>query len=478
MLMKSLAAGVSALSIVFAAGAVAAQGASTTVELPDGTTIVTTVTGPTSLTIEISGGPNPPVSIDITNLVYSGDEVTYTGTATVSGTTTDISCVVDLGAGVVTGSDFCDQAFASSSTGGGGGGTGGGGTVTTTGLGTITGGATIIETPGPGGTTIYTMELPNGTIINVTPGETLLFRNVQAEQFLLGLAADIRNINDVQSLIAQRFGQMQAAGIAPQGISLTANDAYRGRNAGPGGMAPFFWVDGQVSRIENDLIGSGVDGHSRAFTVGGDLNSETVTIGAFASYGDTDLDGVDAISEEDGFTAGAYVRWSFTPGWVLTGAVGGSDMSVYYSRTVGGLTSTGNTDRSSTFALLGVETRTNLSPSVVAVPSLTIVHSESDSDAYTDSNGFVVGGVSTETTIGSLGGAFYFTGGNVTPFVALNYNHDLDAAPGQDDGYGTVGLGAIARVGANAALIGSLNAMVGKSGETDTGVSLTLRSGF
>lgn len=477
MRLKFLAAAASAATIVCGGAAFAQSAGSIVVDLSDGTHIVTTPQGGGYL-IEMSGGPGGDITVNITSLAYNGNVVSYTGTVTVQGTTTNIACDVNLTTGTISGNQYCQTAFATGSSGGGGSSGGSGGVVSGGFTPSTTGGGTITTSSGPGGTTVYTLTYPDGTVATITAGQATLIRNVEAEQFLLGIAHDARSIEDVQNLIVQRFGQMQAAGIAPGGISLTAGGGYAGRAAGAGGWSPGLWIDGSAAEVQDKRIGAGVRGWDQSITVGADLSSDALTVGGFLTYATRDTDGPDAIANEDGFTGGVYGRWSVMPGVIFTGAAGASGSGLDFSRTVGALTSTGSTDRTSSFALLGVESQFSLGARLLVTPSLTFAYSGSKTDAYTDSNNLPIGGVETDTTLGSLGASFYYTGGMVTPYLALNYNQQLDGPAGVDKSYGVVGAGVIVQAGGGVAVIAGASGLVDKSGETSTGVNVTLRRGF
>lgn len=472
---KFLAGAVSALALCSAPAAYAQAPGSITVNLPDGTTIVTTPQG-LGYRIDISGGPLGTAQINIDSLSINGSIVSYSGTVTVSGSTTPVSCQIDTSAGTISGDSICTTAFATGSGGGGGGGGAPGGIsggITPP----TTGGGTITTSTGPGGVTVYTLTYPNGTSAIITAGQASLIRNVEAEQFLLNLAADAQSIEHAHQLIVQRFSLMQAAGMAPGGINLSSAATYRGKSAGPGGMTPFFWVDAGASDLEDLRIGSGVKGDQQSVSIGADLSSETVTVGAFMSYGDQELSGPDASVETDGFTGGAYLRWALTPGVRLTGVFGAGGHDVSFSRTLGGLSSFGETERDSVFAVLGVEAQANLTNALVLVPSASVAWSKTETDAYTDSNGFPIGGVESDSTIGSVGGTAFFTGGSVTPFLNLSFNQHLEDQIGIDESWGTVGAGFVARLG-RAAIVASVDTTVSKSDGEETSFHLTLRGGF
>lgn len=448
-------------------------GLTTTVNLPDGTKVTTTVTGPTTLTIDTTGGPNPPLKVNITNFVAAGAVITYTGTVTVAGVTSPFDCQVNTSTNTVTGSQYCSTVFGGSS---GGGGT----TPPTTGGGTVTppttGGGTVTTTTGPNGIVFHTITLPNGSTISVTTPQLNLIRNVEAEQFLLSLAAERLTVNNVQAFVGQRLQQLQAAGLAPGGINI--GSLYRGRAAGESGLSSGVWADASATDLKDDRIGSGVDGDAKAIAIGGDLSGGAFSLGGFVGYGTMDLSGADAVTETDGFSYGAYGRWSVTPQLNFSLSLGAADQDVYFKRTAGTLVSTGDTDRSSKFGLVGVDSMLPLSDSVLLVPGLTISYVETETDPYIDSNGFPIGGVSSDTTVATLGVTAYYTAGPVLPYISLAASRQLNDVAGIDRSYGAVGAGVLFNLTDRAKLLAGISTLVSKEDERETTLSLTLRQGF
>ncbi len=485
MKLKFLAATAAAAALITGAGAAQAQtlppgvtlpgGTATTVTLPDGTRVTTTITGATTLTIETTGGPNPPIRVNITNFTISGSAINYVGTVVVGGASSAFNCTVNTATGAISGSQYCSTAF--------GGGSGGSTPPATTPPVTTpptTGGGTVVTTPGPNGTTIITITAPDGTKIQVTAPQLSLIRNVEAEQFLLNLAAERLTINNVQSFVTQRLSQLQAAGLAPGGLSLTRNkDGYIGVSAGETGVSSGIWVDAAFGSIENELIGSGVDGDTKALALGVDLTGGSYNVGAFATYTTLDLSGSDAINESDGYGFGLYGRLSASPQLNFTASAGLGKDDVYFRRTAGTLVSSGDTERDTVFGLLSVDGQVAMTESILMVPSLGVSYVKSETDAYTDSNGFPIGGVESDTTLATLGATWYLTGGGVLPFVSLAATRQLnDDIPGLDRTYGTVGAGLVMTIADGVNLVGSVQHLIGKEFEEGTTFSLTLRKGF
>jgi len=116
--MRFVAAACAAFALTISAGAAHAQAAGSTVTLPDGTTIVTTIAGLNNINIKISGGPyaGNPAEVQFTSVVPTASKITYTGTIMQGGTNLPFTCELNTATQVVTGSGACAVAFGQTST--------------------------------------------------------------------------------------------------------------------------------------------------------------------------------------------------------------------------------------------------------------------------------------------------------------------------------------------------------------------------
>jgi hypothetical protein len=482
-------AGAACLASILTGGSAAAQslppgvtlpsgvggGATSTVDLTDGTKIVTTVLSPTSMKIDLSGGPTfgpNPATVNVTNLTMAGSEILYSGNVVMSGATTPFNCTLNTATKAVSGDAICGTAF--------------GGqpasppttpvtppTAPTTGAGT--GGTTTTTTDNPDGSTTTTVTTPGGPTITVTqPAEAIFIRNVQAEQFLLSMIADRVSVANAQSYIASRLQQMEMAGLAPSGISI--GKAGGGLAAGEGGWTPGVWINANGAYLKDKRIG--VDGHDTSAVVGLDLTGSTVTVGAFASYGELKLDGSNALFKSDGWTGGLYGRWSPSPQFRVTATVGAGSQDVLYDRTSGAFRSRGTTDRDNRFGSVSVDSQWALSDRVIAVPSLGVLFASSDTDAYVDQAGRKLAGSDTDLSLGSAGATLFYTASGLLPFVQASLNHQFNKEPGIDRTYAQVGAGFVAPIGGAASVVVSAQSLLWKSQERETRFSVTLRRNF
>ncbi|SOE01417.1 autotransporter outer membrane beta-barrel domain-containing protein [Caenispirillum bisanense] len=120
--MVSKVRGAAAAVIVFtgltAVGGAAQAQTSSVVTRPDGTQIQTTVFSPTSIRINISGGPDytsSPMEVNYTNISYGAGEIVYQGTYTYKGVTEPINCRVNSATGAVSGSSACQSSLGTGS---------------------------------------------------------------------------------------------------------------------------------------------------------------------------------------------------------------------------------------------------------------------------------------------------------------------------------------------------------------------------
>ena len=475
--MRFLAAAFAAflLSLGLGAGSAYAQGANSTVTLPDGTTIVTTVGGLNNITINISGGPYAanPATVKFTSIVPSATSISYTGTIAAGGTTEAFNCVVNTVTQAVTGSGACAVAFGQSS----------GSTTPTTPTTptpptTPTTPATITTTTTPAGTTT-TVTTSTGAVITMTVPEQALITQAEADQLFLALVGTRVNATSMQNFVAQRLQGLSLAGLTSGLGPQTRNGrVYKGLNAGAFEPQTGLWVNASGSYVDDSRPGSAQDGWGGSAAIGGDVIFDSTVLGAYVGYGSMQLDGAAVDYQTKGWTVGAYASWSASPAFQITGTVGYSNDEVEYGRTAGLLRSFGETDRNQLFGSVSIGTTVDLGADWVLTPSLGVIASTSDTDAYRDNAGRPIAGNSTDLTIAQAGTALIFTGSNWLPYVSASFNSQTDGPAGVDKEYGYVGAGFAAPLSDDLALAFNIQTLVGKKNEGETSFGFTLRRAF
>lgn len=462
-----------------ASGAAMAQSANTVVTIADGTRIETTVLGLSNIRINITGGPqfsSNPAVINVTTLSPVGSEITYGGTVMIGGSTTPFNCRISLATNAVVGGDsICYPAF------------GGTSAPTTPVTPVVTPPTTTPTTPTTPTTTptTPTVTTGDGTVtvstpevtITATQAEQTLISTAQLEGFVLAVLNDRVNAYGMQSFIGQRLQAMEMA-FSRRGGGVAGTGAYLGRSAGEGDAGPGVWINANGSKLRDNRVGLGVDGHTYSAAAGVDLSRGSFTFGAFGGYGDTKLDGTNSAYRSDGWTLGGYARVAVTPLLRFTGTVGFSDQDVRFDRTIGALRSVGSTDRNQTFGSIAVDSQVALGPQVVAVPQASVLFSDSDTDAYRDSAGRLIPGSNSNFSIGQVGSTFYLTGGSVLPYFGASLNHQFNREGGADRTYGVLSAGVAAPVAPTLSVLAGVQTLVAKRGERETSFGLTFRKGF
>jgi len=481
--MRFLAAASAALFLsTVPVGVAHAQAANSTVTLPDGTTIVTTIAGLNNINIKISGGPYTatPAEVQFTSVVPSAGKIDYTGTITQGGTSLPFTCQLDTQTQAVTGSGACATAFGQSS-----------GTTTpppttpttptppTTPTTPTPPTTPPVVTPTPGGGSTTTATLPNGTVITISLPQKALITEVEADQLVLALLGDRMTASSLSGFVSNRVAALSFAGMASGG-AFTANGRgdYRGVNAGGSGVQRGVWVNASGSFIDDKRPGSAQDGFGGSAAIGGDLIFDTAIVGAYAGYGSTELDGALVDYKARGWSGGAYASWSASPLFRVTGTIGAGSHDVEYGRQAGALRSHGKTDRNQVFGSISFESQLELGQGWVAVPSLGVIASSSDTDGYVDSGGLPIGAVKSDLTTLQAGGAVFYTASAWLPYVSASFNSQTDDVPGVDGDYALLGAGFAAPLSDDLSLGVSVQTMVGKKNERETSFGATLRKAF
>lgn len=479
--MRFLAAAFAAflLSLGLGAGQAYAQGANSTVTLPDGTTIVTTIAGLNNITISISGGPYAanPATVKFTSVVPSATSISYTGTIATGGTTESFNCVVNTVTQAVTGSGACAVAFGQAPATTPSTPTAPTTPTTPTPTTTPTTPTTTTTTTTTGTTT--TVTTTNGAVVTLTVPEQALITQAEADQLFLALVGTRVNATSMQNFVAQRLQGLSLAGLASGLGPQTRNGrVYKGLNAGAFQPQTGLWVNASGSYVDDSRPGSAQDGWGGSAAIGGDVIFDSTVLGGYVGYGSMQLDGAAVDYQTKGWTVGAYASWSASPAFQITGTVGYSNDEVEYGRTAGALRTFGETDRNQLFGSVSIGTTVDLGADWVLTPSLGVIASTSDSDAYLDNAGRPIAGNSTDLTIAQAGTALVYTGSNWLPYVSASFNSQTDGPAGVDKEYGYLGAGFAAPLSDDLALAFNIQTLVGKKNEGETSFGFTLRRAF
>jgi len=296
---------------------------------------------------------------------------------------------------------------------------------------------------------------------------------VEADQLIKALLGDRLTAGSVQNFIANRV-----TALSMGNYNLTQN-GYSGIAAGeaPGGRVGI-WADVAHTWLEDNRLGGAQEGDAQAAAFGADYQFQGGTIGAFISYGDTDISGGGSSFGSDGWSGGIYGNILLGSTVRLTGTLGTAKHDVAYTRTQGALISIGETERSQTFGAVSLESQHMLSRNLVAVPSVGVFLSSSTTDAYTDRAGRAIAGQDTDFSVATVGSAFYLTGGKVLPYATVAWNQELKSATGSDEAYARFGLGVAIPFGGGADFTVGGQVLAFKRGERETSVGLTLRKRF
>ena len=482
--MRFLAAAFAAflLSFGLAAGQAYAQAATTTTTLPDGTVLQTSISGLNDITISISGGPYTanPATVHFTSVVPSATSISYAGTIRVGGTTEAFNCVVNTVTQAVSGSGACATAFGQPSLT-----TTTPPTTTTTTPPTtttttppVTTTTTTTTTTTPTGTTT-TITNSNGTVIVLTVPERDLISQAEADQLFLALVGTRVNATSMQSFVASRLQGLSLSGLASGVGPQTRNGhVYKGLNAGSFEPQTGIWVNASGSYLDDSRPGSAQDGWGGSAAIGADVIFDNTVLGGYVGYGSMSLDGAAVDYQSKGWTVGGYASWSASPAFQITGTIGYSNDNVEYGRTAGPLRSYGETDRNQLFGSVTIGTTVDLGANWVLTPSLGVIESTSDTDAYLDNAGRPIAGNSTDLTIAQAGTALFYTGSAWLPYVSASFNSQTNGPAGVDKEYGYLGAGFAAPLSDDLALAFNVQTLVGKKNEGETSFGFTLRRAF
>lgn len=320
---------------------------------------------------------------------------------------------------------------------------------------------------------------PNGTIVTVTLPEKALITQAEADQLFLALVGTRVNATSMQSFVASRLQGLSLSGLASGLGPRTQNGpVYKGLNAGAFAPQTGVWVNASGSYLDDSRPGSAQDGWGGSAAIGADVIFDSTVLGGYVGYGSMSLDGAAVDYESKGWTVGAYASWSAGPALQLTGTVGYSNDNVEYGRTAGALRTFGETDRNQLFGSASIGTTLDLGAAWVLTPSLGVIVSTSDTDAYLDNAGRPIAGASTDLTIAQAGTALIYTGSAWLPYVSASFNSQTDGPAGVDKAYGYLGAGFAAPLADDLALAVNIQTLVGKKNEGETSFGFTLRRAF
>lgn len=463
---KTAGAAIAAAIVTY--GGLAAAATTSTVTSSDGTVIQTTVNSLNDIQIRVTGGPvygSSPADIHFTTIQPGTDSIFYRGTITQGGATSDFTCTLNTVTKQVTGTGACAVAFSDGTTPSSP-------PSTTATPPTVT--STTTTTTETSATTTST--LSDGTTVTITTDDQAVISDVEADQLILAILGDRLTVSAMQSFVTSRVGLLSLAAAVP--VRTTARDGYVGRSAGAEAGGLGVWVNATGTYTEDDHPGSAKDGWTGAGAIGVDVMLENTVVGAYAGYDSADLDGPNLAYKSDGWTVGAYGSWSSSPAFRVTATVGYGQHDVSYRRQSGGALSFGDTNRDQVFGSISFQTQLALSDRLVAVPSLGVSTSSSKTDAYTDNAGRKIGKVDSDLSTATLGGALFYRGDGILPYISASLSEDLDDTPGVDGSYGTIGAGVALPLSDNLSVAFTAQRLLAKEHEEETTIGATLRRGF
>ncbi|MBX3492234.1 MAG: autotransporter outer membrane beta-barrel domain-containing protein [Parvibaculum sp.] len=216
-----------------------------------------------------------------------------------------------------------------------------------------------------------------------------------------------------------------------RGASGTADIGNTGLSAGDAALtqALSVWLSANYNNAENDFPGIAYDADTYGVSLGLDYTvSNTVNVGAFVSYSNTDtttpFNG--GGSDTDSFTVGPYISVALTDIVSVDASVGYTFSKIDNRRVAGGLLITGEQDASTWFGAVNLSATKWLDNNIGLTGRVGYSYSTSTNDAYIDSTATPV--AETESDLGQLqvaGRVSYYTE-SVMPYIGLTYVHDVE----------------------------------------------------
>ena len=220
--------------------------------------------------------------------------------------------------------------------------------------------------------------------------------------------------------------------FGPSGTSTSAlpvtryfEGGNRGRSAGAGEKKVGVWLLGSYSSIDNDFINTKFDGDVAAFVGGVDYRlTERIVAGVALSYEDVDIDTTfnTGTIESSGIGVAPYAVFKLTD--KISADINGSytTLDTDTTRTNGTVTGQFDARRYTAGGNLNIGHSIN---KVFMSGSVGFLYINESQDAYTESNGTVVGDNDISIGQGRLSGTVGYNFGKVQPFLTAQVQHEF-----------------------------------------------------
>ncbi len=221
---------------------------------------------------------------------------------------------------------------------------------------------------------------------------------------------------------------LRRAGKGSFGVSAIGDT---GLSAGDAALtnALSVWASANYNNAENSFPSIAYDADTYGFSLGLDYAaSDTVNVGAFLSYANTDTETPfnGGGSDTDAYTVGPYVSVMLNEIFTVDASIGYTFSEIENRSVVGLVTVTGDQDAETWFASANISATKWFENNIGLTGRLGYSYSDSDNEAYVDSTGTPV--AATESQLGQLQVAArvsYYTE-NVLPYIGLTYVNDID----------------------------------------------------
>ncbi len=190
------------------------------------------------------------------------------------------------------------------------------------------------------------------------------------------------------------------------------------------------WLSANYNNAENTFPAIAYDADTYGVSIGVDYTaSDTVNVGAFLSYANTDTETPfnGGGSDTDAFSVGPYVSVMLNDLLTLDASVGYTFSQIDNRRVAGAVTITGEQDADTWFGTVNLSATKWLENNIGLTGRVGYSYSDSENDAYTDSTGTPVAG--SDSQLGQLqiaARASYYTE-TALPYIGITYVNDVDS---------------------------------------------------
>jgi len=194
---------------------------------------------------------------------------------------------------------------------------------------------------------------------------------------------------------------------------------------GSAGMSGFLALS--RSSAEDDFVSTAYDSDTNSLSFGADKSfGDSMTVGLSASYSSTDTTSTfnGGSTDTTGWSLSPYAAFVINDMVSIDASAGLSRSESDNTRVAAGATITGTQDSSSRFAALNLNVST-WKGNVGLSGRAGYTYSNTDNDAFTESNGTAIASSSSTFKQISLGGQVSYYAGTVMPYAKLTYNREL-----------------------------------------------------